>query len=235
MPADIGWVIGRYDAGGGGWHAPAAQLWTTPARPLLLICAEWLDDLPCPVVSRQDGRWRQVLVDDDGREECGPPVDPADGEWLRRWWPASDRLPAGRAEVGRTRDRAWTALVAALTPHGGAALMIDYGHLRAQRPREGTLTGFRAGRQLRPAPVASMNLTAHVAVDAIAEAGARAGARTEFLLDQRTALSRSVPCRSTREAAGALRGLQDRSERGALTTAFGHHWWLLQSVPAQSC
>jgi hypothetical protein len=46
----------------------------------------------------------------------------------------------------------------------GTALATDYGHGRATRGA--TLTGYREGRLARPAPDGSINLTAHVALDA---------------------------------------------------------------------
>ena len=56
--------------------------------------------------------------------------------------------------------------------------MIDYGHGRTRRPRTGLagrLPRRSAGRP--PVPTGATNLTAHVAVDAVAAAGEAAGAR----------------------------------------------------------
>lgn len=236
LSAGIRWITGHYDVGAGRWREAAGAVPATTTEPTLVICAEWLDDLPCPVTVRRDGRWHELLVDDRGDEQLGPPVGADDEAWLRRWWPVPDEdaFPAPRAEVGRPRDRAWAQVVAALAPHGGAALMIDYGHLYAHRPAHGTLTGYRDGRRQRPRPTPAINLTAHVAVDAVADAGERAGARTGFVLDQRTAVTRLAPPAPPTPAGGVLGALQRRSERGALTSAFGDHWWLLQTVPAPS-
>ena len=49
--------------------------------------------------------------------------------WAERWWPSGDR-----AEIGLTRDRAWVELVKMIIKRGGCALVIDYGHVAAQRP-----------------------------------------------------------------------------------------------------
>ncbi len=52
----------------------------------------------------------------------------------------------------------------------GATLAIDYGHLRSQRPVEGTLTSYREGRLTALCIDGSHDVTAHVAMDALAAA-----------------------------------------------------------------
>lgn len=135
----------------------------------LLIATEWLDNVPLDVVEVDDsGAVRYVLVDPDGTERLGPPLDAADAAWLARWWPLDGAPPGTRAEVGAPRDAAWAGAVGALAR--GAALAVDYGHLRADRPAFGTLTGYRDGRQVIPIPDGTCDLTAHVAIDAVAAA-----------------------------------------------------------------
>jgi len=136
----------------------------------LLLANEWLDAVPLDLVA--DGRL--VLVDASGRQAPGPPAPPELLAWCARWW------PAGPAEVGLPRDRAWAAAVARV--RRGAAVAVDYGHERGSR-RE-TLTGYRDGRQVPPVPDGSCDVTAHVALDSCAAA---TGAR---LLTQREALRR---------------------------------------------
>jgi SAM-dependent MidA family methyltransferase len=51
------------------------------------------------------------------------------------------------------------------------------------------LTGYRDGRQVVPVPDGSCDVTAHVALDACAEAGRRAGATETVLTTQREALT----------------------------------------------
>ena len=130
----------------------------------LLVGHEWLDAVPCPVVE-------------------GPSDDP----WLRDWWPVA----AGeRAEVGAPRDAAWADAVARVR---GAALAVDYGHLRADRVagryRAGTLAGYRDGRWVEPVLDGSCDVTAHVALDACAAA---AGGE-HVLVSQRDALGALLP------------------------------------------
>ncbi|MCW2672075.1 MAG: hypothetical protein JWP14_664 [Frankiales bacterium] len=181
---------------------------TVPAVHGLLLANEWLDAVPLDVV--EDGRL--VLVSPDGTESQGAPHASA---WAERWW------PDGRAEIGASRDVAWAAAVARVSR--GAAVAIDYGHTTASR--RPTLTGYRDGRQVRPVPDGSRDLTAHVALDACADA---TGAQ---LLSQREALlalgvSAALPPHvdaATLERVSQARELLDPEGLGA----FG---WLVQSV-----
>ena len=36
--------------------------------PVMIICSEWLDDLPCPVAMQYADGWREVIIDDAGSE-----------------------------------------------------------------------------------------------------------------------------------------------------------------------
>ena len=127
----------------------------------LVIAHEWLDSLPCRVVQMHGNQVFEVLVSPDGTESLG---DPVSSDWLDRWWPLS--ADGQRAEIGASRDAAWADLVARVA--AGAALAVDYGHFADARPFAGSLTGFRAGRQVPPVPDGSCDITAHVAIDALA-------------------------------------------------------------------
>jgi SAM-dependent MidA family methyltransferase len=216
---------------------PAAVDWL-PAPPPgavgLLLATEWLDNVPLDVAELDpDGVPRYVLVDPAGAERPGPPVTGADADWLARWWPLAH--PGERAELGGARDAAWAATVATLD--AGLAVAVDYGHLRGVRPPLGTLTGFRAGRQVDPVPDGSCDLTAHVAVDS---AAAAAGV-PPLLLTQRAALHRLGVAGARpplelahRDPAGYVRGLAAAGAAAELTdpAGLGGHWWLLHPVGA---
>jgi SAM-dependent MidA family methyltransferase len=196
----------------------------------LLVATEWLDNVPLDVADLDDaGRMRKVLVDPaTGAETLGAGLDASDLFWLSRWWP----IP-GRAEIGWPRDTAWADAVGQV--RRGCALAVDYGHLRAERPPMGTLTGFRDGRQVPPVPDGRCDVTAHVAIDAVASA-----AGTPYrLIRQREALkalgidgarppldlARSDPAAYVRAlaAAGAAAELIEPA-------GLGGHWWLLHTV-----
>ncbi|AGP56906.1 SAM-dependent methyltransferase [Streptomyces rapamycinicus] len=138
----------------------------------LLFANEWLDNVPVDVAETDaDGVPRRVEVDLlslDGTERLGDPVDGEDAAWLARWWPLAGAEPGLRAEIGHPREAAWARAVGSL--RAGLAVAVDYAHERATRPPFGTLTGFREGREVRPVPDGSCDLTAHVAMDACAAA-----------------------------------------------------------------
>ena len=134
-----------------------------------VIAHEWLDDIACDVVEVDPlGVRRTVLVDrSTGAERLGDPVDSTVERWLDEWWPI--REPGDRAEVGIPRDHAWSAVLRHM--RFGSALAIDYGHRRHDRPRGGSLSAYRSGRRVDTIPDGTCNITAHVAMDALAPGG----------------------------------------------------------------
>ncbi|MEU6088245.1 SAM-dependent methyltransferase [Streptomyces sp. NPDC047085] len=134
----------------------------------LLFANEWLDNVPVDVAEVDSaGVPRLVLVAADGAERLGEPVAGADADWLARWWPLPPEEGL-RAEIGRPRDLAWAAVVDRVVR--GLAVAVDYAHTADARPPYGTLTGFREGRETAPVPDGSCDITAHVALDAVAAA-----------------------------------------------------------------
>ncbi|RFU86339.1 hypothetical protein DY218_12750 [Streptomyces triticagri] len=204
----------------------------------LLFANEWLDNVPLDVVeTAPDGRPRLVHVTADGTETlAGPPTD-ADARWLERWWPLGAE-PGLRAEPGRTRDEAWAAAVGSLS--AGLAVAADYAHARVDRPAFGTLTGFREGRECRPVPDGSCDITAHVALDACAAAGSlRAGGRQPVLTSQRAALAalgvsgaRPPLSLAATDPTAYVRALASAGEAAELTArgGLGDFGWLAQPV-----
>ncbi|MEV0649310.1 SAM-dependent methyltransferase [Phytomonospora sp. NPDC050363] len=199
-----------------------------------VLACEWLDNVPLDVATVDEGgRVCAELVDPvSGATTTGEAVD---DEWLSTWWPLSE--PGQRAEIGRPRDLAWAGIVS--TVKRGVALAVDYGHTRTHRPPFGTLAGFAAGRELPPVPDGSRDITAHVAMDAVAAAGVAAGARTTSLARQREALrelgfsaERPPLAMASQDPAGYLRALARVGEVAELTDPYGlgAHWWLLQRV-----
>ncbi|WP_066943887.1 SAM-dependent methyltransferase, partial [Streptomyces lushanensis] len=195
----------------------------------LVFANEWLDNVPVDIAETgADGTVRYVLVRPDGTEEPGGPVAGPDAEWLARWWPSAG--PGSRAEIGRPRDEAWAAAVATL--ERGLAVAVDYAHVREARPPFGTLTGFRAGREVPPVPDGSCDLTAHVALDACALPGA-------VLLGQREALrglgvngARPPLALAGTDPAAYVRALAAAGEAAELTArgGLGDFGWLVQPV-----
>jgi SAM-dependent MidA family methyltransferase len=203
----------------------------------LLFANEWLDNVPLDVAEVDPaGVARRVLVRQDGTERLGEPVGGAEARWLDRWWPLPPEEGL-RAEIGLPRDVAWADAVAALDR--GLAVAVDYAHTLDARPAFGTLTGFRGGRETRPVPDGSCDITAHVALDACAAhatAHAPSGAR---LLRQRDALralgitgARPALALASTQPAAYVRALATAGEAAELTAegGLGNFGWLLQRV-----
>ncbi|WP_083916098.1 SAM-dependent methyltransferase [Micromonospora lupini] len=141
------------------------------------------------------------------------------------------------AEIGRTRDEAWADAVGRISR--GLAVAVDYGHLREGRPVDGTLTGYRGGRQVPPVPDGSSDVTAHVAMDSVASAGAAVARCAYSLVSQAEAL-RALGADGGRpplslagvDPAGYVRALAAASAVAELTdpAGLGGHLWLRQPV-----
>lgn len=215
----------------------------------LLFANEWLDNVPVEVAEIDAaGVARLVLVRDSGAERLGAPVSGAEAEWLARWWPSAGE-EGQRAEIGLPRDTAWASAVSCVA--GGLAVAVDYTHTADARPPYGTLTGFRDGRETAPVPNGSCDITAHVALDACAEAGATGatgageaagtsralpGAR---LVTQRAALralgvtgARPPLALASTDPSAYVRALASAGEAAELTApgGLGDFGWLLQPV-----
>lgn len=195
----------------------------------LLFANEWLDNVPVDVAETgEDGVARYVLVRPDGSEEPGEPVEGPDARWLERWWPPAG--PGTRAEIGRPRDEAWAAAVATL--ERGLAVAVDYAHVRDARPPFGTLTGFRAGREVAPVPDGGRDLTAHVALDACALPGARLLTQREALRRLGVSGARPPLSLAATDPAGYVRALSAAGAAAELTArgGLGDFGWLVQPV-----
>jgi SAM-dependent MidA family methyltransferase len=199
----------------------------------VLLATEWLDNVPLDVSEVDpDGSVRSVLVDPQtGAERLGPAVVGAEADWLARWWPPA--AVGARLEIGLRRDAAWARAVS--TVERGIALAVDYGHVADARPLRGTLTGFRAGRQVPPVPDGTCDITAHVAIDAVAAAGG-----TPYtLVTQREALralgvdgGRPPVSLAFADPVGYVRALAAASTAAELTdpAGLGGHYWLLHPI-----
>ncbi|GGS75447.1 hypothetical protein GCM10010156_37840 [Planobispora rosea] len=217
---------------------PEEVVWAeTPPEEIhgLVVANEWLDNVPVDIAEQTPQGPRLVQVDPaTGEERLGGSPDEADLAWLARWWPM--RAAGGRAEIGRPRDEAWASVIVRLAR--GRAIAIDYAHLSGERPPYGTLAGYRDGAAVAPVPDGSCDITAHVALDACAAAGERAGAVATTLTTQRAALralgvtGERPPAELARtDPSGYLRALARASEEAELIApdGLGGFGWLAQS------
>lgn len=200
----------------------------------LVVANEWLDNVPVDIVELTADGPKYVLVDPKTAEErLGDPPCAEDREWLDRWWPLS--TVGERAEVGRTRDEAWAEVIDRL--ERGVAVAADYAHRHGAR--FGSLAGYRDGHLVRPVPDGSCDITAHVALDACAAAGHRAGATGTVLTTQREALralgitgQRPPLALAHADPTNYVRELGQASEEGELLDrdGLGGFGWLIQST-----
>jgi SAM-dependent MidA family methyltransferase len=190
------------------WHD---GIETLPDGPLLLIANEFLDALPVRQLLG-GGRERAVGLDGD-----------------RLVWTtiaAPDEPPGERSDAAL----AWvTALAARIARHGGAALLVDYGH------GGGAVDTLQAVRGHAPAdPLAApgeTDLTAQVDFAAVAAASRAAGSvvhgpvpQAAFLralgLPERTAvLCRAARPEAARQLQAAVRRLMDADAMGLVFKA----------------
>jgi NADH dehydrogenase [ubiquinone] 1 alpha subcomplex assembly factor 7 len=169
------------------WHDAFDEV---PEGPLLLVTNELFDALPIHQFEFQDGRWLERVVDVDGRGEDLIFALRAPGAALTVV--TTPPLPARHGMVVEACP-AGIALAAAIgrrvAQHGGAALIIDYGHdgsgggdsLQAVR---------RHGRHGVLADPGTADLAAHVDFGALARAAREAGAAVYGPIPQNTLLER---------------------------------------------
>ena len=207
----------------------------------IALANEWLDNVPLDVFEVAAEGVRIVEVDEStGTGSLGPLADAATQHWLGQWWPPADAALGDRAECGVTRDLAWADLIHHLDR--GFAVAIDYGHIRSQRAggafAGGTLAAYRNGRRVPPVPDGSCDLTAHVAMDSCAAAGARAGATDTRLVTQRETLQslgvsggRPPLALADESPSGYLAALSAASDAAELLdpAGLGSFLWLVQA------
>lgn len=203
----------------------------TPGVPVLLVGWELLDAQPCEVLeATAGGVLHEVLVAPDGTERLGPPATAEQLGWADLWWPGP-WSPGDRVEVGIRREDLWHRLVDEVVGDQGLALAVDYDHRLGDRPAQGSLAGFRAGRRTPAVPDGRHDVTAHVALDAVA-----ARLPGSVRLDQADALRRLgvIPARAEAETARTdpaayLTSLSHASRAGELLDrgGLGGFGWLL--------
>ncbi len=193
----------------------------------LVVANEWLDNIPCHVVEVDPGGVLRVVHVDPatGEEALGQPlthasVPPSLAAWTETWWPLDAREPGTRAEVGTTRDAAWADVVGRVTR--GLAVAVDYGHTREHRPPLGSLRSYRDGREVDVLPDGSRDVTAHVAVDAVAaRVGGQVRRQRDVLRELVVTGDRPPLDLATNDPAGYVRALAAATEAAELTAAGG--------------
>ncbi len=212
------------------WHD---RFDTLPQGPLFLIANEFFDALPIRQFVRTERGWceRFVMLDDDSTHDAPhfvpaiTPVPLASDDMLP---PSVRNAPVGSlAEVSPASNAFAEDIAARIAKHGGAAIIIDYGHAKSA-PGD-TLQALRAHKFVDAfeAP-GEADLTAHVDFEALALAARAGGAVAHGPIEQGSFLralginarSEALKARATPEQARdidlAERRLTSRDEMGSL-------------------
>ncbi len=151
------------------WHDHIADL---PAGPTIAVANEFFDALPIRQFQRKDDGWHERMVALRGEQLClqlNPAVVPSAPLPKAVQAAPSDAI----FEVSPARSAAMSELSQHLLGHGGAGLIIDYGHGHSA-PGD-TLQAMRAHEYVDPlAHPGQADLTAHVDFQALVEAASGA-------------------------------------------------------------
>jgi NADH dehydrogenase [ubiquinone] 1 alpha subcomplex assembly factor 7 len=164
------------------WHEALGGL-PDAGAPLILIGNEFLDALPMRQFVKAGAVWREraIGLGQDGNLAFVAGASVADPAWL----PAdADRREDGTIfEIAPAREAFVSELAGRIVRHGGAALLIDYGHAKS-----GFGDTFQAMRNHAFAdPLAEpgkADLTSHVDFERTAAAARNAGCETSPVLEQ---------------------------------------------------
>jgi SAM-dependent MidA family methyltransferase len=165
------------------WYESVEEL---PNLPSIIIANEFFDAVAVNQAVRQDDGWheRTVALDANGDFVFSLGAEPLSN--------FEQTLPAGvrSAPVGAVfewRSNRVPFELARRVKLGGAALIIDYGHLRSDVGE--TFQALRNHRHDDPlAAPGHADLSAHVDFEALADAAASIGARVHGPIEQRTFL-----------------------------------------------
>jgi SAM-dependent MidA family methyltransferase len=167
------------------WHDTIDEV---PATPSIIVANEFFDALPISQAERRPTGWheRMVAVDASGALTFTVAHDPLPN--LRPDLPPA-LAQAAIGEIFEWRPADFAIEIARRAAAGGAALIIDYGHVKSA-----TGDTFQAVRRHRYAsPLAApglTDLTAHVDFEALGKAAQEVGARIHGPVEQGTWLKR---------------------------------------------
>jgi SAM-dependent MidA family methyltransferase len=168
------------------WHESLADV---PDGPAIIVANEFFDALPINQAVKLADGWheRVVGVDDKGGLSFGLAPDPL--KFFEQTLPAQVRM----AEVGSIyewrSDSQVLEVGRRVARGGGAALIVDYGHLDSMVGD--TFQALRGQRKADPLVAPGLaDLTAHVDFQALGMAAEDIGARVHGPIDQATFLRR---------------------------------------------
>jgi SAM-dependent MidA family methyltransferase len=161
------------------WHA---KLDEAPAGPAILLANEFFDALPIHQAERQTTGWheRAIAINAGGELALTALAEPLAG-FEAKLPPSIARARTG--EIFEWREDRFAIDMARRVAQEGAALIIDYGHLKSHAGD--TFQAVRSHRYASPLALPGLtDLTAHVDFDALGRAARGAGARIHGPVEQ---------------------------------------------------
>jgi len=204
------------------WHD---NIDTVPNGPCIIFANEYFDVLPIHQMVKLETGWHERVVDVDGDDKLvfGTAAEPARGfDFLVP--PLVRAAPVGAVFEWRP-DAEVIKLAMRLRDQGGAALLIDYGHLRSDAGDTLQAIARHSFADPLEAP-GQTDLTAHVDFQALSRAAEAVGARVHGPVTQGLFLKRlgietraaALTQKTTEEVTagvmGELRRLTDTGRRG---------------------
>ena len=165
------------------WHD---RIETLPEAPLFLLANEFFDALPIRQFLRTEAGWAERQVGLQG-ERLVPGLAPPT-RFAALEHRLADTKPGDVVETCPAAVPILTGIACRIAAHGGAALVIDYGHWRSLGD---TFQAVKAHEYCDPfAAPGEADLTAHVAFEPLAAAARAAGAQASAMTAQGLLLER---------------------------------------------
>lgn len=192
------------------------HLGDVPAGPAIYVASEFFDALPVRQFIRSDGAWRERMVDYNATDERFIFVAGGSDEGLAALIPGQLAVADEAAvyEFSSISVGLMSALADNIANHGGAALVLDYGH-----EKSGLGDTLQAVKSHQFADILAepgeADITAHVDFERLAMAATDVGAATYGVIPQSTFL-RAIGIESRAES---LRANAGSKQSDAIDTA----------------
>jgi NADH dehydrogenase [ubiquinone] 1 alpha subcomplex assembly factor 7 len=167
------------------WHSTFDE---TPAGPSIILANEFFDALPVHQAERRGSGWheRTVTLNAGGQFALTVADEPLPG-FGQDLPPAIRRAREG--DIFEWRPDRFATEISRRVADGGAALIVDYGHIRSALGD--TFQAVRSHRYASPFALPGLtDLTAHVDFEALGKAASGAGARVHGPIEQVALLER---------------------------------------------
>lgn len=190
------------------WHDSVETL---PGAPLFLLANEFFDALPIRQFLRTEAGWAERQVGLQG-ERLVPGLAPPT-RFAALEHRLADTKPGDVVETCPAAAPILTGIARRIAAHGGAALVIDYGHWRSLGD---TFQAVKAHEYCDPfAAPGEADLTAHVAFEPLAAAARGAGAQASAMTAQGVLLERLGIAARAEALAAKLSGRALEAHRAA--------------------